>query len=387
VKAFDPIDDWFEKGFRVRRTKSAKGVARSARRDGVRSRSGSPAKPGSVKFSPDAKAKNATSVIRKAPEVMVKITGSSSGLATVKHHLDYISRNGNVELEDESGTLYRGRDDVKNLREGLKACNIPEESKKREFLHVIFSMPPGTPADKTKDAVLKFCREEFSNRQWVAAMHNDTDHTHVHVCVGTRDIDRADEPRLSPRKADLARWRQGFAEKLRENGIEAAASERRNRFQYRRGESAAVRQIRADNPRSAVFNARRATQRAQAKRENATKRPNKAFIGPPRPARVPRVTEALGKEMKAAIASKTRPTNPAAQAMESSRQKTLAGWQAVHERLQASGEKDLAAELEKLLAEGQKPVTSRNQDLFDQAEAAQGNTKGQDKGTDQEPSL
>jgi hypothetical protein len=45
------------------------------------------------------------------------------------------------------------------------------------------------------------------------AFQGNTDHTHVHVCVNTRDIDRADEPRLSPRKADLFRWRLGFADK------------------------------------------------------------------------------------------------------------------------------------------------------------------------------
>ena len=231
MSAFDPLDGWFEKGFRVRSQKAA----RTAKRDQARARSGtSPASTSGVKFSANAKAKNTASVIRKAPEVMVKITGSSSGLATVKHHLDYISRNGEVELTNESGETIHGREELKALREQMKASQVPNESNKREYLHVMFSMPPGTPEKAMREAVAQFCQEEFANRRYVAAFHDDTDHTHVHVCVGTRDIDRADEPRLSPRKADLFRWRQGFADKLRENGIDAAASERRHRFNHRK---------------------------------------------------------------------------------------------------------------------------------------------------------
>ena len=40
------------------------------------------------------------------PEVMVKITGFGKGGNHVKAHLDYISRKGDVELENERGELY-----------------------------------------------------------------------------------------------------------------------------------------------------------------------------------------------------------------------------------------------------------------------------------------
>src|SRR6218665_2677389 len=99
MSAFDPLDGWFEKGFRVRSQKAA----RTAKRDQIRARSGtSPASTSGIQFSANAKAKNTASVIRKAPGVMVKITGSISGLATVKHPLDYISRNGAVVLSQGS---------------------------------------------------------------------------------------------------------------------------------------------------------------------------------------------------------------------------------------------------------------------------------------------
>lgn len=373
MTVFDPIDGWFEKGFRIRAQKAA-----TVRRDKIRFGSGGSSKSEGVRFSPGAKSKNATSVIKRAPEVMVKITGSSAGLATVKHHIDYISRNGDVELTDEHGDTIKGRDELKALREHMKAEQIPLEGRKREFVHVLFSMPPGTPEKAMKDAVLKFCGEEFANRRWVAALHNDTDHTHVHVCVGTRDIERADEPRLNPRKADLARWRQGFADKLRENGIEAAASERRNRFQYQRAENGVVRQIRADDPKSAVFNARRATEKAQTRAIRASQRPESAFVGPIRGPRVPKRVEEQSHELKAALAAGKRPENPLADKIEKSRKETLTAWEQVARNLDQAGETDLAKHLASLMRKGEEPARSRSQELFDLAQSSREKPRQQD---------
>jgi hypothetical protein len=268
MTAFDPLDAWFEKGFRIRKQRPA-----TVKGDRIRGGGGKrPVPVGQVKFSGNAKAGNARAVIRRAPEVLVKITGSSSGTDTAKHHIDYISRNGDVELENERGEVI----DRKDLMRELKASQAPSESGKREFLHVLFSMPPGTPENELKDSVREFCKEEFANRQYVIDLHRDTDHVHCHVCVGTRDMYRANEPRLSPKKADLSRWCLGFADKLREHGVEAAASERHHRFQHRRPEHPVVRQIRAENPDSAVYNQRRAERQRLA---------GKA----PRPHRTPKV--------------------------------------------------------------------------------------------------
>lgn len=375
MSTFDPLDGWFEKGFRVRSQKAA----RTVQRDRVRSRSGtSPASTSGVQFSANAKVKNATSVIRKAPEVMVKITGSSCGLATVKHHLDYISRNGEIELTNESGESIQGRDELKALREQMKASQVPNESNKREYLHVLFSMPAGTPEKAMREAVAQFCQEEFANRRYVAAFHDDTDHTHMHVCVGTRDIDRADEPRLSPRKADLFRWRQGFADKLRENGIDAAASERRHRFNYRKPEHPVVRQIRADNPKSEAYNEHRAKERALERAMKATARPKTAFVGPIRPPRVPKVHEALKSELQAALKTGTRPVNPAESKILETKAKTLAAWGQVAKNLEATWQTDLAKSVTQLMREANKPTSSRMQDLFDLAKSGRSKDNGQE---------
>ena len=49
-----------------------------------------------------------TRTTQKTPEVMVKITskmGAGKGMVAIANHLDYISRNGKVQLEDHEGRL------------------------------------------------------------------------------------------------------------------------------------------------------------------------------------------------------------------------------------------------------------------------------------------
>lgn len=364
---FDSIDGWFEKGFRVRRQSAAK-QAKGARRDRARSAAGgSPAKRGEVSFSPGAKASNVRAVARKAPEVMVKITGHSKGTKKAGAHLDYISRNGKVELTNEAGEVVTGARQVRAQTEILRAAQIPEEGRQREFLHVVFSMPAGTPERGVREAVAEFCQEEFANRRYFMALHDDKDHCHVHVCVGTRDIDRADEARLSPRKDDLFRWRQGFADKLREQGIDAAASERRHRFNYRKAERAEVRQIRMDNPASPVFDKQRADAREAKRAVRAAAHPEKAFVGPLRPPRIPKVYQGLADELKAALAAGERPVNPALPAQERSRKQALAAWGDLAEALDQRGDRELAGQVRSLMARGHVVPPSRTQELYDLA--------------------
>ena len=56
-------------------------------------------------------------------------------------------------------------------------------------------------------------------------------HPHVHLTVKAVGLDGV---RLNPRKADLQRWREGFAEALREHGIEATTTSRIHRTTHER---------------------------------------------------------------------------------------------------------------------------------------------------------
>ena len=50
-------------------------------------------------------------IVSRAPEVMVKITGRTKGVAHLKSHLAYITRNGELDAETEQGAAMTGRSD------------------------------------------------------------------------------------------------------------------------------------------------------------------------------------------------------------------------------------------------------------------------------------
>lgn len=175
--------------------------------------------------------------VKRAPEVMVKITskkGAGQGMAAIMNHLSYISRNGKLELESDQGELLNGKDEVKTFladwQTGSNGLVISQEGTpgRRDALNMMFSMPAGTPAKEAKDAVRLVLQEEVAGKfSYVFALHEDTDHAHVHVCINRAPIVRG--PLFALRKNDLARWRERFASHLRERGIEANATPRRTR--------------------------------------------------------------------------------------------------------------------------------------------------------------
>lgn len=176
------------------------------------------------------------SIAKRTPEVVVKISGGGKGMKQIKDHLDYISRNGQIELEDQDGNTTTGREGLRDLRDEWRygGFQIPEDGTKREAFNIVLSMPEGTDPLAVKKAARDFAAREFSDHQYVMALHTfDTDpdpepskSPHVHLCVKATSLDGT---RLNPRKADLQRWREGFAEALREHGVEAAATKREQR--------------------------------------------------------------------------------------------------------------------------------------------------------------
>lgn len=179
--------------------------------------------------------------VRKAPEVMVKISGGGKDMRSIKAHMDYISRNGEVELEDEQGRIHLGKEDVRDVRDDWRGGGIPyEDGKKREAFNIVLSMPPGTDRASVKNAARAFASELFGNHQYVFAAHDDEKHPHVHLAVKAVDLDGV---RLNPRKADLQHWRETFAEKLREQGIDANATPRKVRGVVKKAEKQAVHHI------------------------------------------------------------------------------------------------------------------------------------------------
>jgi|WetSurMetagenome_2_1015567.scaffolds.fasta_scaffold01448_13 hypothetical protein len=171
---------------------------------------------------------------KKTPEVLVKISKARKGSAAVKTHLDYISRNGKLSLEDQDGQKIEGKAATLDfMREWKEYGRITEPSSSRAAFSIVLSMPAGTDREAVNNAARDFAKKEFAdNHKYVFVPHNDEKHSHVHLCVLALGRDGT---RLNPRKADIQRWREGFAEALRGNGIEANATRRNVRGVYRKG--------------------------------------------------------------------------------------------------------------------------------------------------------
>lgn len=174
---------------------------------------------------------------------MIKIpkrTGNSSGMKGVKGHLEYISRNGSLELENQDGHKITATKEIKETLRDWCKFGIPEYSSKREALNLVLSMPPGTDTQAVKDAAREFAKDQFKGHQYVFVLHTDEQHPHVHLAVSMRD---ELGKRMNPRKNDLFHWRVMFAEKMREQGVDCAATKRQHRGITQKGESAIVRNM------------------------------------------------------------------------------------------------------------------------------------------------
>lgn len=167
-------------------------------------------------------------IVRRAPQVMVKVTGGGCGMRAIAAHFRYISKNGRLEMEDERGNVERGRAAVHELAEDWQfgGTLIAEFGERREAFNIMLSMPRGTDALIVQRAAREFAQAELADHKYVMVLHDHQANPHVHLSV------RAESKhgrRLNPRKADLQRWRETFAEKLRGWGVDAEATRQASR--------------------------------------------------------------------------------------------------------------------------------------------------------------
>ena len=174
-------------------------------------------------------------VVKRAPQVMVKVTGGGRGMLAIAAHFRYISKNGRLDIETEQGDTVRGKSAVHELGEDWRygGSLIGDEGRRREAFNIMLSMPRGTDPLIVQRAASEFAKTELANHKYVMALHDHQANPHVHLSVRAESFYGK---RLNPRKADLQRWRETFAEKLRGYGVEAEATRQATRFQTRNSE-------------------------------------------------------------------------------------------------------------------------------------------------------
>lgn len=233
-------------------------------------------------------------VVKGAPEVMVKVSkpakndksgnpirvSRASEAVRASEHLAYISRNGKIEVENDRGETFSGRQKVgviyrewmEKHEEDRREGSATERT--RITTSIVFSMPGTANAEAVKDAVRALARQEFQGRHdYAMALHTDTHHPHVHLTLRTVG---EDGQKLNLRKADLQRLRDTFAEKLRTRGIEAESTPRHARGVTRRGEVTPVYKIRQRGGKP-LADARKMRQVRRDLEDNGGRLPQKAW--------------------------------------------------------------------------------------------------------------
>ena len=185
---------------------------------------------------------------RGAKEVLVKISGGGRDADGVQAHFEYIDRHGELDIETDHGDVLNGKTAATEIINDWaldygavpgaphSRSKVGPDGKRREprqAFNIVLSMPAGTPPQKVLQAVKKFAREEFAHQhRYAMALHAEEKgkhgmHPHVHLVVKAEH--EYDGTRLNPRKADLQRWRERFAEHLTDLGVAATATRREDR--------------------------------------------------------------------------------------------------------------------------------------------------------------
>lgn len=184
-------------------------------------------------------------VVRRAPEVMVKVTGKTRDATHLAAHLKYITRDGALQAELSGGTRAVGGDEVAELAASWCAVDLMDPRRRANTplsVSLVLSMPRGTDPIRLQRAAAATAEAEFGGRHdYALVLHTDVGHPHVHLTVRARGHDGG---RLNPKKAHLEAWRQRFAHELRERGVEAEATPRRARGVTLKAERTAARKLR-----------------------------------------------------------------------------------------------------------------------------------------------
>ena len=104
-------------------------------------------------------------IVRRAPQVMVKVTGGGRGMKATAAHFRYITRNGRLEIEDDRGAVEHGKEALHDIERQWRfgGAYIGDLGQRREAFNVMLSMPRGTDPESVRFAA-RGVREERVRR-------------------------------------------------------------------------------------------------------------------------------------------------------------------------------------------------------------------------------
>ena len=159
---------------------------------------------------------------RGLPQAVVKISSYSHSAGAVWDRVNYVGRDGELEVEAPTGeTLTQA--ELEERVEGWSA-ETGDRAGRQLSMNMVVSFPAGMDEAKATEAARQFFQEAFAeNHDYVFAPHTDAKQFHVHVVVQSAGHDGK---QLRIRRDDIQDLRLLLAEKAHEQGIELDASPR-----------------------------------------------------------------------------------------------------------------------------------------------------------------
>ncbi|MBI3345659.1 MAG: relaxase/mobilization nuclease domain-containing protein [Burkholderiales bacterium] len=170
-------------------------------------------------------------VIRRAPQAILKVAGGGRGMKAIASHFRYISRDGQLELEDDRGVRHAEKESILDLLDQWRYGGrlIDDLSSRREALNLVLSTPTGTNPQLVLEAARKFAQAELNGHRYVMVLHSDRDNPHVHLTVRAES---ASGQRLTS-WTERERWRTVYADVLRGLGVDVEATRQSARGENR----------------------------------------------------------------------------------------------------------------------------------------------------------
>jgi hypothetical protein len=124
-------------------------------------------------------------VVRRAPQVMVKVTGGGRGMKAIAAHFRYISKNGRLDIEDDRGDTSQGKAALQGLADDWRygGTYIDDLGDRREAYNIMLSMPRGTDPLAVQRAAREFAKIELADHKYVMVLHDHQANPHVHISV------------------------------------------------------------------------------------------------------------------------------------------------------------------------------------------------------------
>lgn len=182
-------------------------------------------------------------LVARAPQAAVTNYARPTSLRSLRTHLDYISRKGELPLIGRDDQRLEGREAILRRADDWVMDQFRFRGGVALAYTMTLSMPPGTPAEPVERAARAFAAQEYAGHDALRVLHLDRPHPHVHLAVRGEDDEGRSRPITS---ADLYRFPEVFAEKLRAEGVEADGSPRWQRGVVLRPEHQKVRKARED---------------------------------------------------------------------------------------------------------------------------------------------